>query len=149
MLCKPYAEPESPRSATALPVTGWTNTALSTSKATATLAASLYVDEIAPITVCTPGVARSGHGPDDKQVTVSNDEGIPRRHRQRHQCGIKPIAIPGGVICSGQLASQFSDSGELQWSSWSGNEVAESAKIACLKPLGRFWKHFFSQAASR
>ena len=104
--------------------------AMSQQKATAALAAGLYVDEIAPITV-TMGVADPVMGLTTKQVTVSNDEGIRAGTTKEGISGIKP-AIPGGVIAAGN-ASQFSDGG--------GAVVMMHETVAerkGLKPLGRF-----------
>ena len=104
--------------------------AMSQQKATAALAAGLYVDEIAPITV-TMGVADAVMGLTTKQVTVSNDEGIRAGTTKEGISGIKP-AIPGGVIAAGN-ASQFSDGG--------GAVVMMHESVAekkGLKPLGRF-----------
>ena len=104
--------------------------AMSQQNATAALAAGLYVDEIAPITV-TMGVADPVMGLTTKQVTVSNDEGIRAGTTKEGISGIKP-AIPGGVIAAGN-ASQFSDGG--------GAVVIMSETVAerkGLKPLGRF-----------
>jgi len=104
--------------------------AMSQQKATAALAAGLYVDEIAPITV-TMGVADPVMGLITKQVTVSNDEGIRAGTTKEGISGIKP-AIPGGVIAAGN-ASQFSDGG--------GAVVMMHETVAerkGLKPLGRF-----------
>lgn len=104
--------------------------AISQQKATAALAAGLYVDEIAPITV-TMGVADPVMGLTTKQVTVSSDEGIRAGTTKEGISGIKP-AIPGGVIAAGN-ASQFSDGG--------GAVVMMHETVAerkGLKPLGRF-----------
>ena len=104
--------------------------AMSQQKATAALAAGLYVDEIAPITV-TMGVADPVMGLTTKQVTVTNDEGIRAGTTKEGISGIKP-AIPGGVIAAGN-ASQFSDGG--------GAVVMMHETVAerkGLKPLGRF-----------
>jgi len=104
--------------------------AMSQQKATAALAAGLYVDEIAPITV-TMGVADPVMGLITKQVTVSNDEGIRAGTTKEGISGIKP-AILGGVIAAGN-ASQFSDGG--------GAVVMMHETVAerkGLKPLGRF-----------
>jgi acetyl-CoA C-acetyltransferase len=104
--------------------------AMSQQKATAALAAGLYVDEIAPITV-TMGVADAVMGLTTKQVTVSNDEGIRAGTTKEGISSIKP-AIPGGVIAAGN-ASQFSDGG--------GAVVMMHESVAekkGLKPLGRF-----------
>jgi len=104
--------------------------AMSQQKATAALAAGLYTEEIAPITV-TMGVADPVMGLTTKQVTVTNDEGIRSGTTKEGISGIKP-AIPGGVIAAGN-ASQFSDGG--------GAVVIMSETVAerkGLKPLGRF-----------
>ena len=104
--------------------------AVSQQKATAALAAGLYVDEIAPITV-TMGVADPVMGLTTKQVTVSQDEGIRAGTTKEGISGIKP-AIAGGVIAAGN-ASQFSDGG--------GAVVVMDETVAQrkgLKPLGRF-----------
>ena len=99
-------------------------------KAAAALAAGLFKDEIAPITV-TAGMADAVLGLRSKEVTVSNDEGI--RAGTTYE-GIKDIrtAVPGGVVTAGN-ASQFSDGG--------GACVLVSdtyAQQKNLKPLGRF-----------
>ena len=104
--------------------------AASQQKAGAALAAGLFKDEIAPITV-TMGVADKVMGLMTKQVTVSDDEGI---RADTSYDGIKGLrsAIPGGLISAGN-ASQFSDGG--------GAVVVVHEKIAekkGLKPLGRF-----------
>ena len=104
--------------------------AISQQKATAALAAGLYVDEIAPVTV-TMGVADPVMGLTTKQVTVSNDEGIREGTTKEGISGIKP-AIPGGLITAGN-ASQFSDG--------AGACVVMHETLAekkGLKPLGRF-----------
>jgi acetyl-CoA C-acetyltransferase len=104
--------------------------AASQQKAGAALAAGLFKDEIAPITV-TMGVADKVMGLMTKQVTVSDDEGI---RAETTYDGIKGLrsAVPGGVISAGN-ASQFSDGG--------GAVVVMHEKFAeqkGLKPLGRF-----------
>ena len=104
--------------------------AASQQKAAAALAAGLFRDEIAPITV-TAGVADPKNGIRTKEVTVSDDEGI--RAGTTYD-GIKDLrtALPGGVISAGN-ASQFSDGG--------GACVIVSSQYAerrNLKPLGRF-----------
>jgi acetyl-CoA C-acetyltransferase len=104
--------------------------AASQQKAAAALAAGLFKDEIAPITV-TAGVADPKSGIRTKEVTVSDDEGI--RAGTTYD-GIKDLrsALPGGVISAGN-ASQFSDGG--------GACVIVSSQYAerkNLKPLGRF-----------
>ena len=104
--------------------------AQSQQKATAALAAGLYTDEIAPISV-TMGVADAVRGLTTRLVTVSQDEGIRPGTTQQGISGIKP-AIAGGVIAAGN-ASQFSDGG--------GAVVVMDEKRASqkgLKPLGRF-----------
>ena len=104
--------------------------AASQQKAAAALAAGLFRDEIAPITV-TAGVADPKNGIRTKEVTVENDEGI--RAGTTYD-GIKDLrsALPGGVISAGN-ASQFSDGG--------GACVVVSSQYAerkGLKPIGRF-----------
>ncbi len=104
--------------------------AASQQKAAAALAAGLFKDEIAPITV-TMGVADKVMGLMTKQVTVSDDEGI--RAGTTYDA-IKDLrsAVPGGLISAGN-ASQFSDGG--------GAVVVMHEAIAAkkgLKPLGRF-----------
>ncbi|OOG57533.1 acetyl-CoA C-acyltransferase [Polaromonas sp. C04] len=104
--------------------------AISQQKATAGLAAGLFAEEIAPITV-TMGVADPVMGLRSKEVTVTNDEGIRAGTTKEGISGIKP-AIPGGVIAAGN-ASQFSDGG--------GACVLMNETLAekkGLKPLGRF-----------
>jgi acetyl-CoA C-acetyltransferase len=104
--------------------------AASQQKAAAALAAGLFKDEIAPITV-TAGVADPKNGIRTKEVTVSDDEGI--RPGTTYD-GIKDLrsALPGGVISAGN-ASQFSDGG--------GACVVVSSQYAerkNLSPIGRF-----------
>ena len=99
-------------------------------KAAAALAAGLFKDEIAPITV-TAGVADAVMGLRSKEVTVANDEGI--RAGTTFE-GIKDLrsALPGGLISAGN-ASQFSDGG--------GACVVMDETVVerkGLKPLGRF-----------
>ena len=104
--------------------------AASQQKASAALAAGLFKDEIAPMTV-TAGVADAVLGLRTKEVTVSNDEGIREGTTVEGISGIKP-AIPGGVIAAGN-ASQFSDGAGacvLTSESW--------AQKQGLKPIGRF-----------
>ena len=104
--------------------------AASQQKATAALAAGLFNDEIAPITV-TMGVADKVMGLITKEVTVSKDEGIRDGTTKEGISGISS-ALPGGVISAGN-ASQFSDGG--------GACVVMNEKLAeqeGLKPLGRF-----------
>ena len=104
--------------------------AASQQRATAALAAGLFKDEIAAITVTT-GVADAVMGLRSKEVTVANDEGIRAGTTYEGICNIKP-AIPGGVISAGN-ASQFSDGG--------GACVLMNETVAerkGLKPLGRF-----------
>ena len=83
--------------------------AASQQKAAAALAAGLFKDEIAPITVTMAHVADKVMGLMTKQVTVSDDEGI--RAGTTYE-GIKGLrsAVPGGLITAGN-ASQFSDGG--------------------------------------
>ena len=104
--------------------------AMSQQKATAALAAGLYKDEIAPITV-TMGVADKVMGLMTKKVTVSDDEGIRDGTTKEGISGLRS-AVPGGLITAGN-ASQLSDG--------SGAMVVMHEKIAeqkGLKPLGRF-----------
>jgi len=104
--------------------------AMSQQKATAALAAGLYKDEIAPITV-TMGVADKVVGLMTKKVTVSDDEGIRDGTTAEGISGLRS-AVPGGLITAGN-ASQLSDG--------SGAVVVMHEKIAeqkGLKPLGRF-----------
>lgn len=82
--------------------------AASQQRATAALAAGLFADEIAPITV-TMGVADKVMGLSTKQVTISHDEGIRDGTTKEGISGIRS-AMPGGLISAGN-ASQFSDGG--------------------------------------
>jgi acetyl-CoA C-acetyltransferase len=104
--------------------------AASQQRATAALAAGLFADEIAPITV-TMGVADKVMGLTTKQVTVSFDEGIRDGTTKEGISGLRS-ALTGGLISAGN-ASQFSDGG--------GACVVMSETLAekkGLKPLGRF-----------
>jgi acetyl-CoA C-acetyltransferase len=104
--------------------------AASQQKATAALAAGLFTDEIAPITV-TMGVADKVMGLMTKKVTVSQDEGIRAGTTKEGISGLRS-AVPGGLITAGN-ASQFSDGG--------GAVVVMHESVAAkkgLKPLGRF-----------
>jgi acetyl-CoA C-acetyltransferase len=104
--------------------------ASSQQKASAALAAGLFSDEIAPITV-TMGVADKVMGLMTKKVTVSQDEGIRDGTTAEGISGLRS-AVPGGLITAGN-ASQLSDG--------SGAVVVMHEKIAeqkGLKPLGRF-----------
>jgi len=104
--------------------------AASQQKATAALAAGLFNDEIAPITV-TMGVADKVMGLMTKKVTVSQDEGIRAGTTKEGISGLRS-AVPGGLITAGN-ASQFSDGG--------GAVVVMHESVAerkGLKPLGRF-----------
>ena len=104
--------------------------ASSQQKATAALAAGLFKDEIAPITV-TMGVADKVMGMMTKKVTVSNDEGIRDGTTKEGIAGLRS-ALPGGLVSAGN-ASQLSDG--------SGAVVVMHEKIAeqkGLQPLGRF-----------
>ena len=104
--------------------------ASSQQKASAALAAGLFNDEIAPITV-TMGVADKVMGLMTKKVTVSQDEGIRDGTTAEGISGLRS-AVPGGLITAGN-ASQLSDG--------SGAVVVMHEKIAeqkGLKPLGRF-----------
>lgn len=104
--------------------------AASQQKAAAALAAGLFTQEIAPITV-TMGVADKALGLITRQVNVSQDEGI--RPGTTYD-GIKDLrsAVPGGLIAAGN-ASQFSDG--------AGAVVVMDEVVAQRKgltPLGRF-----------
>jgi acetyl-CoA C-acetyltransferase len=104
--------------------------ARSQQRAVAALAAGLFNEEIAPITV-TMGVADKVMGLRTKEVTVSADEGIRDGTTKEGIAGLRS-ALPGGLISAGN-ASQFSDGG--------GACVVTSEKYAeqkGLKPLGRF-----------
>ena len=104
--------------------------ATSQQRATKALAAGLFKDEIAPITV-TMGVADKVMGLMTKQVTVSDDEGIRDGTTKEGISGLRS-ALPGGLITAGN-ASQLSDG--------SGAVVVMHEKVAekkGLKPLGRF-----------
>ncbi len=104
--------------------------ARSQQRAVAALAAGLFNEEIAPITV-TMGVADKVMGLRTKEVTVSADEGIRDGTTVEGITGLRS-ALPGGLISAGN-ASQFSDGG--------GACVVTSEKYAeqkGLKPLGRF-----------
>jgi acetyl-CoA C-acetyltransferase len=104
--------------------------ARSQQRAVAALAAGLFNEEIAPITV-TMGVADKVMGLRTKEVTVSADEGIRDGTTKEGISGLRS-ALPGGLISAGN-ASPFSDGG--------GACVVTSEKYAeqkGLKPLGRF-----------
>ncbi|MCX7246546.1 MAG: acetyl-CoA C-acyltransferase [Burkholderiales bacterium] len=104
--------------------------AASQQRATKALAAGLFKDEIAPITV-TMGVADKVMGLTTKKVTVSDDEGIRDGTTKEGISGLRS-ALPGGLITAGN-ASQLSDG--------SGAVVVMHEKVAekkGLKPLGRF-----------
>ncbi len=104
--------------------------AASQQRAGAALAAGLFKDEIAPITV-TAGVADPVMGLRSKQVTVANDEGIRAETTYEGICNLRS-ALPGGLISAGN-ASQFSDG--------AGACVVMHESLAerkGLKPLGRF-----------
>jgi acetyl-CoA C-acetyltransferase len=104
--------------------------ARSQQRAVTALAAGLFNEEIAPITV-TMGVADKVMGLRTKEVTVSADEGIRDGTTVEGITGLRS-ALPGGLISAGN-ASQFSDGG--------GACVVTSEKYAeqkGLKPLGRF-----------
>jgi acetyl-CoA C-acetyltransferase len=99
-------------------------------KAAAALAAGLFKDEIAPITV-TAGVADKVMGLRSQQVTVSDDEGIRAGTTYEGICNLRS-ALPGGLISAGN-ASQFSDG--------AGACVVMHEAVAQrkgLQPLGRF-----------
>ena len=104
--------------------------ATSQQRATKALAAGLFKDEIAPITV-TMGVADKVMGLTTKKVTISDDEGIRDGTTKEGISGLRS-ALPGGLITAGN-ASQLSDG--------SGAVVVMHEKVAekkGLKPLGRF-----------
>lgn len=104
--------------------------AASQQRASAALAAGLFNDEIAPITV-TMGVVDKVMGLTTKKVTVSQDEGIRGGTTKESISGLRS-AVPGGLITAGN-ASQFSDGG--------GAVVVMHEAVAerkGLKPLGRF-----------
>jgi acetyl-CoA C-acetyltransferase len=104
--------------------------AASQQKATAALAAGLFNDEIAPISV-TMGVVDKVMGLMTKKVTVSQDEGIRAGTTKEGISGLRS-AVPGGLITAGN-ASQFSDG--------AGAVVVMHESVAAkkgLKPLGRF-----------
>ena len=104
--------------------------AASQQRAGAALAAGLFKDEIASITV-TAGVADPVMGLRSKQVTVANDEGIRAETTYEGICNLRS-ALPGGLISAGN-ASQFSDG--------AGACVVMHESVAerkGLKPLGRF-----------
>ena len=104
--------------------------AASQQRACAALAAGLFTDEIAPITV-TMGVADKVMGLTTKKVTVSQDEGIREGTTKEGISGLRS-AVPGGLITAGN-ASQFSDGG--------GAVVVMRESVAekkGLKSLGRF-----------
>ena len=104
--------------------------AASQQKACAALAAGLFSDEIAPITV-TAGVVDKVMGLTTKQVTVSVDEGLREGTTVEAISGLRS-ALPGGLVTAGN-ASQFSDG--------AGACVLMDEKLAeqrGLKPMGRF-----------
>ncbi|HEY5582789.1 MAG TPA: acetyl-CoA C-acyltransferase [Rhodoferax sp.] len=104
--------------------------AASQQRAAAALAAGLFNDEIAPISVIM-GVADKVMGLTTKKVTVSQDEGIRAGTTKEGISGLRS-AVPGGLITAGN-ASQFSDGG--------GAVVVMHESVAekkGLKPLGRF-----------
>jgi acetyl-CoA C-acetyltransferase len=104
--------------------------AASQQKAAAALAAGLFKDEIAPITV-TAGIADKALGLITREVTVENDEGIRAGTTFEGITGLRS-ALPGGLVSAGN-ASQFSDG--------AGACVLMDETLAekrGLKPLGRF-----------
>jgi acetyl-CoA C-acetyltransferase len=104
--------------------------AASQQKASAALAAGLYKEEIAPITVLA-GVADPVMGLRTKEVTVSHDEGIREGTTKEGISGLRS-ALPGGLVSAGN-ASQFSDG--------AGAVVVVNESLAekrGLQPLGRF-----------
>jgi acetyl-CoA C-acetyltransferase len=93
--------------------------------------AGKFTDEIAPITVTMKVVDKETGAESQKEVTVSQDEGIRADTTYEGVAKIKP-AIEGGVIAAGN-ASQFSDG--------AGVCIVMSEKTAAargLQPLGRF-----------
>ncbi len=93
--------------------------------------AGRFTDEIAPITVTMKVVDKETGAESQKEVTVSQDEGIRADTTYEGVAKIKP-AIEGGVIAAGN-ASQFSDG--------AGVCIVMSEKTAAargLQPLGRF-----------
>ena len=105
--------------------------ARSQQRAAAARDAGKFVDEIAPITVTMKVVDKATGAESQKQVTVSQDEGIRADTTYEGVAKIKP-AIEGGVIAAGN-ASQFSDG--------AGVCIVMSEKTAAargLQPLGRF-----------
>jgi acetyl-CoA C-acetyltransferase len=104
--------------------------AASQQRATAALAAGLFKDEIAPITV-TMGVADKVRGLVTQQITLCDDEGIRAGTTAEGISGLRS-AVPGGLIAAGN-ASQFSDG--------AGAVVVMDERVAerrGLQPLGRF-----------
>jgi acetyl-CoA C-acetyltransferase len=100
-------------------------------RAAAALAAGLFNDEIAPITV-RAGVADKATGRlVTKEVTVSADEGI-RADTTLEAVSKIRSAVPGGVITAGN-ASQFSDGGAA-----CVLMSADAAQQEGLQPLGIF-----------
>jgi acetyl-CoA C-acetyltransferase len=105
--------------------------ARSQQRAAAARDAGKFVDEIAPITVTMKVMDKATGAESQKQVTVSQDEGIRADTTYEGVAKIKP-AIEGGVIAAGN-ASQFSDG--------AGVCIVMSEKTAAargLQPLGRF-----------
>ncbi|MDD2918063.1 acetyl-CoA C-acyltransferase [Rhodoferax sp.] len=104
--------------------------AASQQKAAAAMAAGLFAQEIAPITV-TMGVADKALGLITREVTVSQDEGIRPGTTYDAIKDLRP-ALPGGLVAAGN-ASQFSDG--------AGAVVVMDEVVAQRKgltPLGRF-----------
>jgi acetyl-CoA C-acetyltransferase len=105
--------------------------ARSQQRAAAARDAGKFNDEIAPITVTMKVVDKATGAESQKEVTVSQDEGIRADTTYEGVAKIKP-AIEGGVIAAGN-ASQFSDG--------AGVCIVMSEKTAAargLSPLGRF-----------
>ncbi|HEY1910619.1 MAG TPA: acetyl-CoA C-acyltransferase [Vicinamibacterales bacterium] len=105
--------------------------ARSQQRAAAARDAGKFNDEIAPITVTMKVVDKATGAESQKEVTVSQDEGIRADTTYDGVAKIKP-AIEGGVIAAGN-ASQFSDG--------AGVCIVMSEKTAAargLSPLGRF-----------
>ncbi len=94
-------------------------------RASAALAAGLFVDEIVPMTTIM-GVADKASGRlMSKEVTIANDEGI-RADTTLEAVSKIRTAVPGGVISAGN-ASQFSDGASIQ--------ILTSDKIAAARNL--------------
>ena len=99
--------------------------------ACAAQAASVFTEEIAPITVTMAGTDKNTGRLFTTEVSVAVDEGLRPGTTYESISGLKP-ALPGGVICAGN-ASQFSD-GAGACVIMSGTEAQRRG----LTPLGRF-----------